>query len=171
MYRIRVTSQVSLDSIQFQEETSLTFLNPVFSGSENVFNASFIFEENVGEEWLPSSNVDIINHTINEGYTLTKTSPNTYSISGKANVSFPGEEFKFLMEDLKTIKILPSTTKEKYSELISWTPPTQVFSNFVYQISYSILGNKYQDQLTQEIYWRYQPSLNIFRKLLSKEGI
>lgn len=125
--------------------------------------------------------ISIIAYSGIEGYTLTKKDDYTLTLTGSPSSVFTNQSSSFLMPDLKTVKVLPLNTTEKYAALVSWSPPpiTEIIRmhNITILINYndSFFGQPMTAVKTlsipQKIIWRYDVGIAGFRNALSKGTI
>ena len=111
------------------------------------------------------------------GITATSISADTVRIQGTPVNIFTDEIFRFVFPD-RTEKNLPPDTTEPYESIVKWSPPSSreklVTYNFIAKYDDNpaattpIVGATEPVPVNQFFYWRYEPSLALFKSLVAK---
>ena len=161
------------------EGAPIASLNGVYEYSSNVFEfyMDVVLLQTIGETVTETVvDVELISYDGNSGYTATQFDATKILVSGVPSSVFTDQTFKFLMDDMKTVKVLPANTTESYSALIGWTPPVvkeldinhTVLLKLTYQEG-SVQKSAVQAfSLPQKVRWRLDYGLNAFNTFLSK---
>lgn len=147
-----------------------------FSGAEIDFDIQFGWEE--GEDTTTVYEVIVDGELGIEGLTATIVGSDTVNIKGTPVNLFPDEVFRFVFPD-GTEKDLPPVNTEPYFSIIKWKQPSsrEILANYKFIIKYDdnpaatvpIVGDTVPVELGQYFYWKYEPSLALFDKLV-KQG-
>lgn len=179
MATFMLESQVWNDTgIQFFDpgDPNINFLFPVYEFSPNTYSATFIVKvlDPISTEGaLIPATISNIRYTGDSGFIVTQDDESSFTVSGVWKSAFSDEIFRFLMPDLKTIKDLPRDTKEEFAALIRWQPPPVKVKSM--QHSFTVFVEEEEEDaeytISQDVHWKYEPSLVAFQQLLARGTI
>lgn len=149
-------------------------LPSAYHGGELDFDIKFEYQE--GEDTAPVLQVILPSSLGVEGVSATVKGADTVNIKGRA-VVFTDEIWEFVFPD-GTKKILPPLNGEPYKSIVKWAPPgsREKLATYNFRIKYDdnaaaatpIVGATVNTEVKQYFYWKYEPSLELFKVLVAK---
>lgn len=158
-----------------QGELVPTYLPSIFNAVEVEFDIKFEYQE--GTVTCEVTQVVIDSAPDIEGLVFTVKGADTVSVKGTPVNVFKDEIFRFLFAD-GTEKNLPPTNTEDWDTIIKWAPPSKQLETVEYKFTVDYSGDitalppiedgSASASISQNIFWKYEPSLDHFNLLLLK---
>jgi hypothetical protein len=161
-------------------------IESIYANSNIDFDITFTYEESSGEDetaitvTAPVLSVELVGDLPFDGGEFTVVSADTIKISGRSTGIFTDEIFRFLFKDKSTQDLLPDND-EPWLTIIKWDKPSQTekLLNYTFKVTYDdggdiqnpIPAGDAEVVLTQYVYWDFDPSLDVFKQLVSEGGV
>lgn len=152
------------------------WLPSVYNAVAIEFDIKFTYEEDPDTAPILSVKLDSISPAV-EGLTFTNVGTDTIKVKGTPVNVFPDEIFRFLFED-KSERNLPPTNTEDWKTIIKWDAPgtKEKTVAYTFAVKYDdnpaatvpIVGATVSVSLSQNVAWKYDPSLAYFKDLVKK---
>jgi hypothetical protein len=152
------------------------WLPSVFNAVAVEFDVKFAYIEDPDTAPIISVNVTSIVPSV-EGLTFTKVGTDTIKVKGTPVNVFTDEIFRFLFND-KSERNLPPTNTEDWKTIVKWAAPSRndQLVTWTFSVKYDdnpaaavpIVGDTVSVVLSQNIAWKFDPSLAYFQDLVKR---
>jgi len=187
--RVTVTSISGISSISGDTTPAgdSSWLPSIYNAVAMEFNVKFEFEGEPGAapeggeappaEFAPILSVEATVTPEVEGIVFTKVGTDTINVKGTPVNVFKDEVFRFLFDD-KSERNLPPTNTEDWKTIVKWAKPSKNEETVVYSFIVEhdenptavvpIEAGTDTVTLSQNIAWKFDPSLAYFQDLITK---
>ena len=151
------------------------YIPSAYSGGEVDFNIQFEYTD--GTDTAPVIEIIIPSNLGVEGITVTLVGADTVNIKGRPANIFTDELYQFVFKD-GTVKTLLPLNNEPYKSITKWAPPSsrEKLATYNFTAKYDdnpaaaipIIGDTEPAPIKQFFYYRYEPSLELFKSLVAK---
>jgi hypothetical protein len=152
------------------------WLPSIYNAVDIEFDIVFSYVEDPDTAPILSVNLDSISPAV-EGLTFTKVGTDTIKVKGKAVNVFPDEIFRFLFPDKSERNLAPTNT-ENWDTIVKWAAPgtKEKTVSYNFTVKYDdnpaatipIVGATTTATLSQNVVWKFDPSLAYFKDLIKK---
>lgn len=165
------------------EATPNADIPSIYANTDINFALTFSYLYTEGEEGseefttvtIPAAEVRVVGELPYNGIEIV-TETDTASVSGQALDIFTDEIFRFVFAD-GTEQNLPQVNEEDWLSIIKWQDPSVKETNVTYLFEVTLAENiyvatgPYSINLTQFVYWFFEPSLNRFQELVAESAL
>lgn len=152
------------------------WLPSIYNAAAVEFDIVFSYEEDVDTAPILSVTFNGISPAV-EGLTYTTVGADTVKVKGTPVNVFPDEIFRFLFPDKSERNLAPTNT-ENWDTIVKWSAPgtkeKTVSYNFIVKYddnpaaAVPIVGGTTIATLSQNVAWKYDPSLAYFKDLIKR---
>ncbi len=153
-----------------------TYLPSIYNAVAMELDIVFAYEED--PDTAPILSVDYVSADPPvEGLTFTKVGTDTIKVKGTPVNVFTDEIFRFLFDD-KSERNLPPTNTEDWKTIVKWAKPSinDKLVTYTFSVKYDdnpaaaipIVGATVSTTLSQNVSWKFDPSLAYFQELIKK---
>jgi hypothetical protein len=152
------------------------WLPSVFNAVAVEFDIIFSYEETPDTAPILSVKLNSIDPAV-EGLTFTKVGTNTIKVKGTPVNVFPDEIFRFLFPDKSERNLAPTNT-ENWDTIVKWSAPgtKEKTVSYNFEVKYDdnpaaavpIVGATVTATLSQNVAWKFDPSLAYFKDLIKR---
>jgi len=181
-------SNIINDSFPPADETSSpgADIPSIYVNTDIDFNIVFSYSESIGEGEesitvsAPILEVKLIGELPFEGAEIEIVDNETVKIKGRSTGLFTDEVFRFLFANKSELNLIPDNT-ENWIAIVKWAAPARIeeTATYTFEVTYgnasageiTIAGDTITVEITQFVYWDFNPSLNIFGQLIEESAL